>query len=86
MQATGETKNIIGDYTQKQLQRFNFSFDSVDHNLLTFFISFTIVTCRPNSHRSTPNLRAQFRTLERIKFKCSNAFNVCGDAWLSSNR
>lgn len=30
---------------------------------LTFLISFILVNCLPNSHRSTPNLRAQLRTL-----------------------
>lgn len=33
--------------------------------ILTFRISFIFVNCRPNSHRSTPNFSAQFRTLKK---------------------
>lgn len=36
---------------------------------LTFFMSFIFVNCLPNSHRSTPNFRAQFRTLQKTKIE-----------------
>lgn len=37
--------------------------------ILTFLISEIFVNCLPNSHKSTPNFSAQFRTLQRKKKK-----------------
>lgn len=34
------------------------------YDILTLFISFILVNWRPNSHKSTPNFSAQFRTLQ----------------------
>lgn len=38
--------------------------------ILTLCNSFILVNCRPNSQRSTPNLRAQFLTLKKIYLVC----------------
>jgi hypothetical protein len=50
--------------------------------LLTFFNSVIFVNCLPNSHKSTPNFKAQFLTLQRkerkthfsIKLICQSYF------------